>query len=201
MSRTGIRTFSTRQGLSGPIQSNVRTAAAIFLILLAVSCSSSNPSAPSTSNGQCMQVGSLTAQVDGVLWTAACVQGVNDRPTLSKFTVTGFSRDFTEGLSLTIVATEPGDYSLGGPTPPPEPYPYSTAVLTRNCQPHPGSCLAWFVSPCCGQRDGNGSGNVTVTHLSPTGVSGSFSLDLVPNSSTGASGVKAVRNGVFTAMF
>jgi hypothetical protein len=179
----------------------VRTAAAILLIPLAFSCGSPSPTAPSISNGQCIQTGSLTARVDGVLWTAACVQGVNEQATFGRFTVNGFSRDFTESLSLTIVATEPGDYALGGPTPPPGPYPYSSAVLTRTCQPHPGSCLAWFVSPCCGQPDGNGSGNVTVTRVSPTEVSGSFSLDLVPNSSTGASGVKAVRNGVFTAMF
>ena len=171
--------------------------------LVTLSCNSSNPGAPSTTDyGQCLSMGSLSARIDGVFWTAACVQAINDQPTFNRFSVNGWTRDGTEGLSLTIVATEPGDYSLGGPTPSQGAYPYSTAALTRNCQPHPALyCLTWFVAPCCGQPDGNGLGNVTVTRLSPTGASGSFSLDLVPNSSTGASGAKTVRDGAFTATF
>jgi len=157
-----------------------------------------NPSAPS-SPSSCPVKGSMSARIDGVSWTAACVDAFYET-TFNRFTVTGSTPDHTESLTLTVVATEPGDYPLGGPVPPSTSYPHSTAGLNLNCHGR-GSCPAWNVVPCCGQPDGNGSGIVTVSRLSPTAASGSFSLSMVPNTVTGASGVKTVTNGSFGVTF
>lgn len=160
---------------------------------------SCNPVAP-TSSSSCLAKGALSALIDGVRWTAACVDAVFE-PAFSRLTVTGYSVDGAQVLTLTVVATGLGDYPLGGMTPPLVTYPSSSASLNINCQPHPGLCPAWFVSPCCGQIDGNGSGNVTVTYLTGTAAKGLFSLDLVPNSATGASGNKIVTSGTFAVTF
>jgi hypothetical protein len=165
-------------------------------IAATVSC---NPASP-TPSAFCPAQGSLSATIDGVAWTAPCVDARYE-VAFNRLTVTGSSRDYTETLTFTVVATGADNYSLGGPTPPTTAPPFSSARLSVGCEARPGVCPSWIVSPCCGQQDGNGSGNVALTTITSTRAAGSFSFTFAPNRLTGASGSKPVTNGQFNVTF
>ena len=166
-----------------------------FLALLASACSPTTPSPASS----CVSSGSLTAQIDGIAWSASCVIAANSID-LRYIEVSGNSVDGTQRMSFRVYATQPGTYLLGGLEPAPVGM-GSSAGMNIGCQPRPGSCPAWVVAPCCGQPDGNGSGTIAITDLTRTGASGTFSFNLVANRSTGATGPKVVANGRFNVRF
>lgn len=166
-----------------------------FVALLASACSPTAPSSSST----CRSNGSLSAQIDGVVWAAPCVLAVHNVD-FRYIEVFGSSRDDTQRMTFRLYATEVGTYLLGGPEPAPVGM-GSSAGLNIGCQPHPGPCPSWGVAPCCGQPNGNGSGTIVLTELTGKRASGTFSLNLVGNGSTGATASKVVTNGRFDVTF
>ena len=166
-----------------------------FLALLVSACSPTTPSPASA----CVSNGSLSAQIDGIVWSASCVRAVNNID-LRYIEVLGNSLDSTQRMSFLVYATQPGTYLLGGLEPAPVGM-GSSASLNIGCQPRPGPCPSWFVAPCCGQRDGNGSGTIAITNLTRTRASGTFSFNLVAVRVSGATGAKVVTNGRFNVRF
>ena len=166
-----------------------------FLALLASACSPTSPSSASA----CASNGSLSAQIDGIPWSAPCVRAGNNSD-LRYIEVEGNTLDSTHRMSFRVYATQPGTYLLGGLEPAPVGM-GSSAGLNIGCQARPGPCPAWFVAPCCGQPDGNGSGTIAITALTGTSASGTFSFNLVANRGTGATGAKVVTNGRFNVTF
>jgi hypothetical protein len=161
---------------------------ACLALSVSICCSPTTPSDPA-----CGTYGSLTAHIDGQAWTAPCVSARRfTNPAPAHVTVSGATADQAQSLGFTVSPTTVGTYVLGGSLIRPLGDPYWSAGLNIGCLPHPGVCPAWFVAPCCGQLDGNGSGTVTLTTLTETRVSGSFVLDMVANSATGAKGPKSV---------
>jgi hypothetical protein len=172
----------------------LRLAAVALAVALAAGCDST-PTAPSA----CVSNGSLSAQIDGIAWSASCVAAATSID-LRYIEILGNTLDSTQRMSFRVYATQPGTYLLGGPEPAPVGM-GSSAGLNIGCMPRPGPCPAWFVAPCCGQPDGNGSGTVTISDLTGTSASGTFSFNLVANRGTGATGVRLVTNGRFNIMF
>jgi hypothetical protein len=181
---------------------NGATGAAWLLLLCSVvllgtaACSPTTPTAAS----DCPAGGALRAEIDGVAWTAACVQAFRDPIAAAYIEVVAASGDRGEVLTFRLYASAPGTYPVGGADPPP-PGRGSSAGLIVGCHPRPGSCPGWYVAPCCGQPDGNGSGEVTLTALTAIDVAGSFSFDMVASRLTGAVGSKIVTNGRFNVRF
>ena len=165
-----------------------------FVALLASACSPTTPS----STSDCVSKGSVSAQIDGVAWSAACVNSAKSVD-LRYVEVLGNTLDGTQRMTFRVYATQPGTYLLGGPELAPVGM-GSSASLNLGCQ-RPGSCPAWIVAPCCGQPGGNGSGTIVITDMTATSASGTFSFDLVANSGTGATGARVVTNGRFNVIF
>jgi len=172
----------------------LRLAALALAVALAVGCDST-PTAPSG----CVSNGSLSAQIDGIAWSASCVRAANSID-LRYIEVFGEALGGTERMTFRVYATQPGTYLLGGPEPTPVGM-ASSAGLNIGCQSHLHPCSAWFVAPCCGQPDGNGSGMIVITDLTATNASGTFFLNLVANRGSGAAGAKLVTNGRFNVRF
>ena len=166
-----------------------------FVALLTSTCSQTAPSSTSA----CVSKGSLSAQIDGVVWSAACVSAANNVD-LGYVEVFGNTLDGTQRMTFRLYAIQPGTYLLGGLELAPVGM-GSSAGLNIGCQPRPGPCPAWIVAPCCGQPNGNGSGTIAITDITETSASGTFSFDLVANSVSGATGPKAVTNGRFNVTF
>lgn len=169
-------------------------AAIALAVALAPGCDST-PTAPSG----CGSAGALSARIDGIAWSASCVRAARNVD-LQFIEVFGEALEGTERLSFRVYATQPGTYLLGGPEPAPVGM-GSSAGLNMGCQSRLGACSTWFVAPCCGQPNGNGSGTVAITDLSATTASGVFSLNLVANSGTGATGARTVTDGRFNVRF
>jgi hypothetical protein len=68
----------------------------------------------------------------------------------------------------------------------------SRGFQTRSCTAGTG---LWGVTPV------GGSGTITITSISATGASGTFSGTLVAQAGSGASGNKVITNGAFTVTF
>jgi hypothetical protein len=169
-------------------------AAVALAIAVATGCNST-PTAPSS----CVSNGSLSAQIDGIAWSASCVRAANSVD-LRYIEVFGDAADGTQRMSFRVYATQPGTYLLGGPEPAPVGM-GSSASLNVGCQSRLSPCSAWFVAPCCGQPDGNGSGTIAISDLTGTSASGTFSFNLVANRGTGATGARLVTNGRFNVRF
>lgn len=170
----------------------------IVLSFVALVTSACSPTAPSSASA-CISNGSLSAQIDGVVWSTSCVRAVNNVD-LRYLEVFGNTLDGTQRMSFRLYAPQVGTHLLGGLEPAPVGM-GSSAGLNIGCQPRPGPCPAWVVAPCCGQPDGNGSGAIVITDLTGTSASGTFSFDLVANRSTGATGAKVATNGRFNVTF
>ena len=121
----------------------------------------------------------LTASIDGVAFNASlAVQGSYTSNVLSFGGVTANAR----GVFIAIPnITATGTFDLG---------PTRQPVLTVNI----GS-QAWVTTSV------GGSGTVTVSSLSATRATGSFSFIAAPATGSGAVGTKTVTNGVFDVTF
>jgi Family of unknown function (DUF6252) len=172
----------------------LRLASVALVVALAAGCDST-PTAPSA----CLSNGTLSAQIDGIAWSASCVRAANSVD-LRYIEVFGDALDGTQRMSFRLYATQPGTYLLGGLESTPVGM-GSSAGLNTGCESHLGPCSTWFVAPCCGQPDGNGRGTIAITDLTGTSASGTFSFDLVANRGTGATGAKLVTNGRFNVRF
>jgi hypothetical protein len=169
-----------------------------FVALLASAC---GPTAPSSSS-TCVSKGSLSARIDGVRWAASCVAIARVDP-LGYIEINGTDNFLdsvhAQNLSFIVFATQPGMYLLGGRAPVGM---GSHAGLTIDCQPHPVLlCKTWGVAPCCGGSFDGGSGLITISDLTATRGSGTFSFNLVADPAGGATGAKVVTDGAFNVTF
>jgi hypothetical protein len=77
----------------------------------------------------------------------------------------------------------------------------SSAAWQIDCQPRQAVCETWAVIPCCSGVSDGGSGVITITDLTATRASGTFSFNLDANPAGGATGAKVVTDGAFNVIF
>jgi hypothetical protein len=155
--------------------------ALLFVALSTYGCSSSNGSLTSSNSGPTTPSpgsSSMTAQINGVGWTASSVVVTYSNGIL---TITGTDNVTTLGIG--VAATAPSIVTSG-----------LSATLTVVGQP--GSWQAAVA---------NGSGSVTIATLITTGsarsASGTFMFNLVPTPGSGSAGTKTISGGAFNVTF
>jgi hypothetical protein len=130
----------------------------------------------------------VSASVDGVPWTAATI---NASFASGRLTIGGTTSIWS--VSFSFFPTGPGTYSIPAPGP-------SFAFVLSNANPVSGRPVPeWQTSSTPGV--GGGGGSVTLTSLTTTGASGTFSFTLDPYLLTGATGTKSITGGVFNVTF
>jgi len=136
------------------------------------SSSGSGPTTPTPGSS------TMTAQINGVAWTASSVVVTYSNGILA---VTGTDNVTTLGIG--VAATSPSTVTSG-----------LTANLTIAGQP--GSWQAAVM---------NGSGSVTIATIVTSGAarsaSGTFMFNLVPTAGSGSAGTKTISNGAFNVTF
>jgi hypothetical protein len=137
----------------------------------------------------------MTATIDGAQWNAisASVIAIKHPATagLSNGTVgVSGTSSFTNPILIMALAVPAavGTYSLGPATS--GPLNVSTASLQNT-----SAAAMWEAGAF------TGSGAITLSTLTATGATGTFSFNLVPLSGTTATGTKVVTNGVFNVRF
>jgi hypothetical protein len=151
------------------------------LLAWTVACGGGNPPAPSGGSN----FGTVAATIDGVSYTGAINSASNSNGTLR---VSSNSADLTRSINFAGPAAV-GTASVSLAT-----------ALTMNVLTTTGTTVigSW------GAAGNLGSGTLTVTSLTSTGASGTFSFSAppAPGASAGqATGTKVVTNGSFTAQF
>jgi hypothetical protein len=140
--------------------------------------STGNPNPGTPSNPTCAaSKGTLTALVDGALWTSQCVPAAS---WVAGNLAVGAVNDI-EGLALTANVAVPGNYTgqIGG----------AVGSLTRG-----SGGAAWTSGP-------GGMMSLVITRLDLQGASGTFSFVAGPVGGTPAVGVRNVTNGAFNVTF
>ena len=140
--------------------------------------SSSTPPGTSTPNPN----GSMSFKVDGDALTATSITATLANGILS-IGGTIPSRNTTFSFAVTPTATGTGTYALG---------PLSSA-----------NALVLIGNPAAGWQAGVGigSGTITLNTLTSTAASGTFAFNLVAVAGSGATGTKAITEGVFNVTF
>ena len=166
---------------------NRRVVVLAFLALIPA-CGGRNPAGPSNNTGNNNTSSSLSATIAGAQWTAnSGIAATYTNNILSiggsnsgSQTTLGFAVGRGDGGALTTTT-----YTLA----PLEGHNATLYVVTG------GTSQGWFAGPAFG------SGTITITALSATGASGTFTFNLVPVAGTGASGNKSITQGVFNVRF
>jgi hypothetical protein len=149
-------------------------------LVLILACSDSNPTGPSGPGDG--SDSSLTARIDGALWTGAAVVATHQNNILS---IGGASGGLTLGFAVgrgTGGALTPGTYTFA-------------PLEAHNATLFTATGQGWFAGPSFG------SGTVVLTSISATGAAGTFSFMLVPTPGSGASGDRAITQGTFNVRF
>jgi len=156
-----------------------------FLSIAGIGCGGSgtgtsggNPNPGTPSNPTCpTSKGTLTARVDGALWTSQCVPAAS---WVVGTLAVGAVND-VEGLALTANVPVPGNYTgqIGG----------AVGSLTRG-----SGGTAWTSGP-------GGTMSLVITRLDLQGASGTFSFVAEPLPGTSATGTRNVTNGAFDVTF
>lgn len=160
----------------------------LVLAIAAPACGKKSPSAPDT-NTNCSVIvgnkGTVTAQVNGATFTGITPTG-GAMQTSGALTAFGQTSDNT---TLTIGTTPVvGTLTLGAGIVSPA----TLQIQTRSCSGLTGYWLASIAG---------GSGSITVTSITATGASGTFSGTLLPQPGSGATGNKVIERGEFTVTF
>ena len=172
---------------------------AVAFAMAACSCASNStatsPTAPSTPtcNGVAAQ-GTMTATVDGAVWTAGCLtdlpwRGTSIGPAGMVFEVYG--SDGKQSIGVQAAVTGPGTYSIGSSDGAASAFVNAPGAVNMI----PTVASAWNAGIPWG-----GTGTITVTQVSTAGAIGTFSFTAVPNG-PGATGNKVVTSGAFNITF
>jgi hypothetical protein len=174
----------------------VRILSVCCVFALFTACGGSNTSPTQTTTTKVATCsggnkGSVVARINGAAWTATCV-------TTASYTSNIFSLGATDGvqtigLGLSFVGF--GDYTMT-PIDPKNP-PQSLMLANGLVNLLPTSAQSWTANS--GTPDS--SGTLTLTGISATGATGTFSFTAVATSGTGAAGTKVVTNGGFNVTF
>ncbi|HEX5438283.1 MAG TPA: DUF6252 family protein [Gemmatimonadaceae bacterium] len=152
---------------------------AALLCLAACGSESPSPTQPTPP----LEHGSMSAKVDGRDWTATVGLQANYQSGVLAF-AGGNSDGSIIAIGL-VPSSGPGTYTVSVPMP-------TNASYTM-----PGGTAAvWQAVAGVG-----GSGTVTLTSLTTTGASGTFSFELPPVASTAATGTKSITQGKFALTF
>lgn len=147
-----------------------------FLLVAAVSCGGDNTGPNGQTNGD------MTAKIDGASFTSVATlaqRNVTNAGTI--IAISGADAHGT-GLGFGFVDAGVGTYTVGGLTP------TNATVLD-------GTGKVWTAGAT------GGSGTLTVTALDATHVAGTFAYSAVASAGSGATGTKAVTQGVFDVTF
>jgi hypothetical protein len=121
--------------------------------------------------------GSFTALIDGIGFNGA--YGLMATLTNGQLSISG--SDDRHTLQLGVIGVQgPGTFAIDPLTP-------ATAALAQN-----GTANAWFAGA------GTGSGVITVISLTPTEVTGTFTVTLVPAVGAAALGPRTITSGLFS---
>jgi Family of unknown function (DUF6252) len=176
------------------IRSNVLGSMIVVLAACAAACGGSggspaSPSAPSGGGsttptpGGTTPNGTLSATIDGVPWTAT----VSVQTQFNNGILSFAGGDNRQTLSIAVTANRgTGTYVAGVVDP--------QNIVVANLSTA-GSAASWLSGPSLG------TGSVTITSLTSTSASGTFTLTLAPSAGSGATGNKALTNGVFNVTF
>ena len=147
-----------------------------FLLVAAIGCGGDNTGPNGQTNGD------MTAKIDGASFTS--VTTLAQRNVTNSGTIIAVSGADSHGLGLGFgfVDAGVGTYAIGGLTP------TNATVLD-------GTGKVWTAGVT------GGSGTLTVTALDATHVAGTFAYSAVASAQTGATGTKAVTQGVFDVKF
>jgi hypothetical protein len=153
----------------------MRVATAVLVAAVA-GCGGDNTGPNGQTNGD------MTAKIDGASFTS--VTTLAQRNTTNAGTIIAVSGADSHGLGLGfgILDAGVGTYPIGGLTP------TNATVLD-------GTGKVWTAGAI------GGSGTLTVTALDATHIAGTFAYSAVASAGTGATGTKAVTEGVFDVKF
>ena len=172
----------------------VRLVCAVGALLIAGACSSSSPTSPSSSSGTTgttpttsAGTASMSATIDGTAWTAT--SGVTAKLTNGILTVGGANA--TYNLAFAITPSGSGAYLIPGSALGSQAGNNALLLFTSNGVTT-SSWAADFTK---------GSGTITLTSLTSTGVAGSFAFTLNAVAGTAATGAKSVTSGAFSINF
>lgn len=157
-----------------------RLLAAVSALLLATAACSSKSNVTGPKNTS-LPHGSMSATIDGTSFVAT--RGLSVTYNQGILAAAGVD-DSNNTLAFAVYASGPGTYPIGITSP-------TNAIYTMASS---GS-KSWQAASTLG------SGSVTVTTLTATGATGTFSFTLVANGGSGASGNKVVTNGAFNLTF
>jgi len=122
----------------------------------------------------------MSARIDGSNWTAsAALAATLTNGILAVAGVDGSLRT----IGFAVTATAPGTVTIG-------PTSAASGTLTEGSAGPTWQAVANL-----------GSGTITITSLTATTASGSFSFNLVANAASGATGSKIITNGSFDLRF
>jgi hypothetical protein len=142
----------------------------VALATLTGACSGSGTTSP-TSNQ------TMTALIDGATWTAVTVTALRSSDLIS---ITGSDASTpTRTIALSLVGSSIGTYTTSTGS--------SNAVLSISPSQWTANVLG-------------GSGTITLTDLTTTGATGTFSFTAVPGNAA-TTGTEAVTSGAFTVTF
>lgn len=150
--------------------------ATTVLLAAAAGCGGDNTGPNGQTNGD------MTAKIDGASFTSVTTlahRNVTNAGTI--IAISGADAHGT-GLGFAFVDAGAGTYPIGGLTP------TNATVLD-------GTGKVWTAGAT------GGSGTLTVTALDGTHVAGTFAYSAVASAGTGATGTKAVTQGVFDVRF
>lgn len=152
-------------------------------IVATTACGGSSSTTSPSGGGQASGKGTLTATIDGVAYT-----GTINSATLQSsglLNIASNSSDLTRSVNFAVQPAAVGTFSGASSA-------IQLNVITTSGGAVTGS---WLTSL------NFGSGSLTITSLSSTGVSGTFAFTAVPATASTPSGNKVVTNGAFTATF
>lgn len=151
-------------------------AATAVLVAAVAGCGGDNTGPNGQTNGD------MTAKIDGASFTS--VTTLAQRNTTNAGTIIAISGADAHGVGLGFgfVDAGVGSYPIGGLTP------TNASVLD-------GTGKVWTAGAI------GGSGTLTVTALDATHVAGTFAYSAVASAGSGATGTKAVTQGVFDVRF
>jgi hypothetical protein len=176
--------------MKSPVRMPVAVRFALPLLLVTAACGSSGstttgptPVSVSSCAGGNGATGSISAQINGVAWAAVCVKAATFFNGIVSFAGSDNLTNVAnaEVIGIATQAAGPGTF------------PISLSNGT-NAQLTIGATQLWQANAVLG-----GSGTITLTTLTATGTSGTFSFDLI--AVPPGTGTKSITNGVFNLTF
>jgi hypothetical protein len=152
------------------------------LLLAALGCGNDgDPTDPGDNSNDpgSLPVGTFTARIDGQQWTAISPVAVAYSGGI--LALGGANTQLAIGFA--VIANAPGTYAIG-------PTSGTNALLTVN-----SGGQTWVAGST------GGSGSITLTALTSTGATGTFTFNLIPNGTSGSTGTRAITDGAFNVTF